>query len=209
MNHHRAPTHRCYCPRSLATPLAHSGASPQWPSQKRRRTRWSHTMRAIRSPPQLAKLTCIASNGSGCRASRVSAADHDGCGGQGLCYRWGRAYWCQHLRYRALTHAWGLRGGNRHRALTRACALRYISVASGNRCLESSSCLGFRGLRLHCHRHNRRRPGCVVLTGTNRLRGDFHHVGRRRIDAVRGIGTRDQDRRDGTQAPDQNRRDGS
>ena len=38
-----------------------------------------------------------------------------------------------------------LRGENRHRALTRACALRYISVASGNRCLESGSRSGSAG----------------------------------------------------------------
>ena len=67
-----AMLHRGHCPRSLATPLAHSVASPQWPSQKRRRTCWSHTMRAIRSPPQRARLTCMACQGSGRRALRVS-----------------------------------------------------------------------------------------------------------------------------------------
>ena len=104
-------------------------------------------------------------------------------------------------RHRALTRACALRGGNRHRALTRACALRCLGVGSGNGRLEGGSCLGFHRLRLHRHRHSRRRCGCVVLTGTDRLRGDSHRVGRRRIDAVRGIGTRDQHRRDGSQAP--------
>jgi hypothetical protein len=75
--HSTLRTSRCghggHCPRSLTTKLAHSGASPQWPSQKRRRTRWSHRMRAIRSPSQSAKLTCIACHGSGFRALPVSA----------------------------------------------------------------------------------------------------------------------------------------
>ena len=134
----------------------------------------------------------------------------DGCGGTGLCYlRWGRACRYRRLRRRALMRACVLRGGNRRGALTRACALRNIIVASGNRCPESGSCLGFREFRLHCHRHNRRHRRCVVLSGNDRLRGDCNHVGQRRIDAVRSIGIRDQDRRDGTQAPDQNRRDGS
>ena len=76
-----------------------------------------------------------------------------------------------------------------------------LEVGTGNRRQERSSCRGFHGLRLHRHKHKRRRRGCVVLNGADRLRGDFHRVGRRRIDAVRGIGTRDQDRRDASQAP--------
>ncbi len=140
----------------------------------------------------------------------------DGCCGTGLCYRWGRAHRCRHLRHRALMHVCALRGGNRHRALmhvcalrggtrqralTRACALRCLGGGSGNGRLEGGSWLGFHRLRLHRHKHSRRRCGCVVLTGIDRLRGDSHRVGRRRTDAVRGIGTRDQDRRDGSQAP--------
>ena len=97
-----------------------------------------------------------------------------------------------------MTRACALRGWNRHWALTRACALRCLGVGSGNGRLEGGSCLGFHRLRLHRHRHSRRRCGCVVLTGTDRLRGDSHRVGLRRVDAVRGIGTRDQDR-DGSQ----------
>ena len=155
----------------------------------------------------------------------------DGCCGTGLCYRWGRAHRCRHLRHRALMHVCALRDGNRHRALmhvcalrggnrhralmhvcalrggnrqrvlTRACALRCLGVGSGNGRLEGGSWLGFHRLRLHRHKHSRRRCGCVVLIGIDRLRGDSHRVGRRRADAVRGIGNRDQDRRDGSQAP--------
>ena len=126
----------------------------------------------------------------------------DGCGGTGLCCRWGRRdYRCRHLRHRPLAHAWALRGGNGHRALTRACALRCLGVASGNRRHEDGSGLGFHRLRLHRHRHNRRRCGLIVLSGNDRWRGDLHHVGHRRIDAIRGIDARDQDRRDGSQAP--------
>jgi len=62
-----------HCPWSLVMPLAHSGASAQWPSQKGWRTRSSHTMLAISSPPQRVRLTCIACHG-GCGTVRSFAA---------------------------------------------------------------------------------------------------------------------------------------
>jgi len=122
----------------------------------------------------------------------------DACGGKAVCHRWGRAYRCVPLGHRALMRACTLCGGNRHRALTHACALRCLGVGSGNGCLESGSSLGFHRRRLHRHRHSRRRCGCVVLKGTDGLRGDSHRVGRRHIDAVRVIGTNDEDRCDGS-----------
>jgi len=118
----------------------------------------------------------------------------DVCGGNGSCCRWGRAYWRL-----PLTCACVLRGGSRRRALTRARALRRLGVGSENGRPDGDGCLGPHRLRLHRHRQGRSCCGYVVLTGTARLRGDSHRVGRRRIDAVCDIGTRDQDRRDDSQ----------
>jgi hypothetical protein len=101
--------------------------------------------------------------------------------------------------HRGSMRACALRGGSRHRAFTRACALRCLGAGSGNGRLEGGSSLRFHSFRLHRHRDSRRRCGCVVLTGGDRSRGDTQCVGRRRIDAVGSIGTRDQDRRDGRQ----------
>ncbi len=210
VNHHRAPTHRWrllsaiigdaarafrrLAPMAVAEASAHALVAHYASDQVT-----AAASQAYMHPLPRIRLPCFA-----------GFRNTDGCASTGLCYhRWGRACRYRHPRRRALMRVCVLRGGNRHRALTRVCALRYISVASGNRRQQGGSCLGFHRLRLHRHRHSRRRCGCVVLTGTDRLRGDFHHVRNRRVDAVRGIGTRDQDRRDGTQAPDQNRCDGS
>ena len=162
----------------------------------------------------------------------------DWCDGKVPCYRGSRAHGCPQPGRRGLTHACTLCGGDGHRGLTRACALRggnghrgytrACALCGGNghrgltrtcalRChgvgrgdwrIEDGSCLGFHRLRLHRHRQSRRRCGCVLLTGTDRLRGDSHRIGRRRINAVRGIGTRDQDRREGSQAPARSQRRG-
>jgi len=121
------------------------------------------------------------------------------CGCRALCHRWGRFSWCLQPGHRTLTRACALRGGTRHRALMRAYALRCLGGGSGNGRLECGSRPRFHRLRLHRHGHSGRRCGCVELTGSDRLRGDFGRVGRRRIDAVRDIGTHDQDRRDGSQ----------
>ena len=91
------------------------------------------------------------------------------------------------------THACVLRGGNRHRALPRACASsvpRGLVVATG--AWRAAVVSGFHTASTPPRqRHSRRRCGCVALTGTDRSRGDSHRVGRRRIDAVRGIDTSD------------------
>ena len=115
----------------------------------------------------------------------------DACCGEAVCHRWGRAYPSLPLRHRALMRACTLHGGNRHRALTPACAVRCLGVGSENGHLKRGSSLGVHRFRLHRHRHGRRCRRCLVLMGTDWLRGDCHRVGGRGIDAVRGIGTRD------------------
>ena len=119
------------------------------PSQKRRRTRWSHRCERSGHRRSCAKLTCIASHGSGRRALRVSAT-YRRLRRQGLCHRWGRGY-----RYRlaargarTLMRACALRGGNRHRASTRGCALRCLGLVLGIGAWRAAV-LGFHGLQLH------------------------------------------------------------
>ena len=110
--------------------------------------------------------------------------------------------------HRGYTRACALCGGNGHPGLTCTCALRCHGVGLGDWRIEDGSCLGFHRLRLHRHGQSSRRCWCVLLTGTDRLRGDSHRIGRRRINAVRGIGPRDQDRREGSQAPARSQRRG-
>src|SRR5690242_9731206 len=69
----------------------------------------------------------------------------DACAGVRL-RRWGPTYRCLPIPHRALRRVCMLLGGDAHRGLSHACALRCLGVGSGNGYLGSS--LGFRRLPL-------------------------------------------------------------
>ena len=130
-----------------------------------------------------------------CLAALCNARAH-ACGGKSVRRRrWARACRCLPIPHRALRRACMLRGGNTHRGLTHACALRCLGVGSGNGYGDGGSCLGFHRLPLDRHGHGRRRRGRIILRGTDHLRSDSRRVGRRAIDAVHVTGAHDCDRR--------------